>query len=367
MKKLFVSLILFLIIQKVKSQVTVVDSIQFEGAWRNYRIHLPPGFNAGHSLPLVFNFHGLGSNALEQELYTEFDNVSDTGNFLVCYPNGLNNSWNILSGFPNDPGFVDTLISIFNSQYNINIDRVYATGLSNGAFLSNLLACQMSNKIAAIAPVAGTNANIIQANCVPARMTPVLYIHGTADGVVDYNGTTTYSSAAALLQLYASRNNCGTTDTVAVPNTDSTDGCTADIITWHGCDSNKLVIHYRINNGGHTWPDGLVNIGVTNRDFNASGVIWDFFNRVASVTGTEEIPVKSASVFPNPFSKKFTIDTILEDYSASVYSSDGRLVYGQKKLSGKTVIDLPGTVEGLYVLKINSDRLSETYRIVRYN
>jgi polyhydroxybutyrate depolymerase len=364
MKKFLIIFLLFIASGQIHSQVTVIDSVYFNNTWRNYRLHLPTGFSTQNSLPLVFNFHGYGSNALEQELYTQFDNVADTGNFLVCYPNGLNNAWNILGGQPDDVGFVDTLIYIFSSAYNINPLRVYATGMSNGGFFSNLLACQMSDKIAAIAPVAGSNVTFIQAACNPNRKIPVLYIHGTADSTVFYNGGTGYVSAADLLQFYVTLNGCATSDTTRITNSSTTDGCTADKIVWHGCDSSKRVIHYRINGGGHTWPGSVIDIGVTNRDFNASGVIWNFFNQYSLSIGVDEIPDENISVYPNPFDKTITIDFTEPNFSAMIYSIDGRLLHSFDKLSGKNTIEVDDLTTGYYLLKIATPASTKSMQLL---
>jgi polyhydroxybutyrate depolymerase len=338
------------------SQTTVIDSFQYGGQWRNYRLFIPSGYAIGTSLPLVFNFHGYGSNAIEQELYTQFDIVADTGNFLVCYPNGINNSWNIIGGTPDDAGFTNTLIDIFHSEYNINLNRVYATGLSNGGFFSNYLACFMSDKIAAIAPVAGTNIVTIQNSCNPGRLVPILYIHGTADGTVDYNGTVAYVSASTLLNFWANHNGCDNIpDTSKVTNISTTDLCTAEVIRWPDCDSNKQVVHYRIINGGHTWPGAPVNIGVTNNDFNASGVIWNFFNQYSLLSGVNEIRKSTVTVFPNPFTTEINVELDpAKQYSIQLFTAEGRQIMSYEKVKEKILINGKNLAAGYYFLKLNT-------------
>ena len=212
-----------------EAQTTSIDSIFYEGLWRNYRLFLPTGFNSSIQHPLVFNFHGYGSNAYEQEIYSGFDGIADTANVVVCYPNGINNSWNAINRSPDDVRLIDTLITVIHYSYNINLNRVYATGMSNGGFMCNYLACELSQRLAAIAPVAGTNSISVQSNCVPSRHVPVLYIHGTADATVNYLGTPLFVSAAELMELWSNSNRCSTeTDTSTLADISSSDQCTAE-------------------------------------------------------------------------------------------------------------------------------------------
>src|SRR6185295_8276969 len=131
-----------------------VDSIYHEGGYRTFILHLPVTYNSLNSYPLILNFHGFGSNALEQELYTGFDAIADTAGFIVVYPQGINNAWNISTGFPDDVDFTSALIDSLKQDYSVDSLCVYATGMSMGGFMSYVLGCELSDKIAAIAPVA---------------------------------------------------------------------------------------------------------------------------------------------------------------------------------------------------------------------
>jgi polyhydroxybutyrate depolymerase len=368
MKNLFSIFIISFIAISVVAQTTVVDSFMYEGVWRNYRIFLPSGFNASLQYPLVFNFHGLTSNAQQQELYTEFNNVADTAGVVVCHPNGINNSWNLAPGFPNDIGFVDTMITAFHNQYNINLNRVYATGLSNGGFLSNLLACQLANRFAAIAPVAGTLGITQPLTCNPPRHVPVLYIHGTADPVVDYNGGPSFCSALALTNLWSASNLCQSQDTFALPNISTTDGCSVERITWHDCDSNKQVVHYRILGGGHTWPGATFPIGVTNQDFNASATIWEFFNQFQLNTGINNYVEYNIEIYPTLFySNLFVRLPFSSPSQLKIYSIDGRLVFSSVYVSDFIIPETKNLSQGIYFLKIEFENTLRTFRVEKIN
>jgi polyhydroxybutyrate depolymerase len=352
-----------------KAQTTVIDSIIHDGVWRNYRIFLPTGFNTATPLPLVFNLHGYTSNAIQQEAYSGFDSVADTAHVVMCYPNGLNNSWNVIGGTVDDVGFIDTLITLLHNQYNINLNRVYSTGLSNGGFMSNLLGCVLADRFAAIAPVAGSNVIAVQASCSPSRHMPILYIHGTADPVVNYNGDVGYSSAADLMDLWANIDGCTQiTDTVPFADISPNDGCTAERITWHGCEGNNQVIHIRIIDGGHTWPGASFTIGVTNQDFIASKVIWDFFNQYTLNTGIDNIESGNRiNAFPNPFYSSTEIEIPFQAKShVNIYSPDGRLIESSQHTGSIIQLNEEGLAPGIYFLNVSYENFSETIRILKF-
>ena len=369
--KKIISFTFFIItFSSIQSQTTTIDSIFYDGLWRNYRLFLPNGFNTISQHPLVFNLHGYGSNAFEQEIYSGFDAVADTANVIVCYPNGLNNSWNAFNRSPDDIGFIDTLITVLQNKYNINLNRLYSTGMSNGGFMSNYLACELSHRFAAIAPVAGTNSLFVQTNCSPSRHVPVLYIHGTADATVPYSGSTFFVSASEFMNLWSNINGCSTNiDTTLLSDISISDQCRAERITWHDCDSNKQVIHYRIIDGGHTWPGSPFIIGITNQDFNASAVIWNFFNQFSLTTDIDNIPVQTNIVISqNPFTS--FIDISLPTSSKStifIYSSDGRLVQSSEHAESKIHLLEDQLSAGFYFLKIYQNNYSKTIRILKVN
>jgi polyhydroxybutyrate depolymerase len=128
---------------------------------RSYIVHLPTGYVASTQYPLVINMHGYTSTAAQQQAYSQMDVVADTGKFIVVYPDGVNNAWN--AGFGTNPtiddvGFLSTLIDTMKAKFSVDALKVYSCGLSNGGFMSFRLACELENKIAAIAPVAGAGA-----------------------------------------------------------------------------------------------------------------------------------------------------------------------------------------------------------------
>ena len=189
------------------------------------------------------------------------NDVADSAEFIVVYPNGAgpNNSWNIgVSESPNinDVGFINALIDTLSKHYSIDTTRIYSCGLSMGGFMSNRLACELSNRIAAIASVAGTMARSISNTCSPNHSMPVLLINGTADPIVPYTGDLQRLAVDTVLAKWANFNLCTQSDTITMPNLDTLDGCTVQKISFTHCSDSAHVILYKIINGGHTWPGG---------------------------------------------------------------------------------------------------------------
>ena len=144
-------------------QQTIDGSITFAGIQRDYILYVPEIYTPGEAVPLILNFHGYTSNAFEQLNYGEFRPIADTAGFIVVHPMGTvdllgNTHWNVGWGTSSvdDLGFTAALIDSLSAEYSINQDRIYSTGMSNGGFMSYHLACELSERIAAIASVTGT-------------------------------------------------------------------------------------------------------------------------------------------------------------------------------------------------------------------
>lgn len=303
----------------VYAQTTVVDSIFTGGIYRTYRLYVPAIYNGSSARPLILNMHGYTSNATVQQAYSNFMPIADTANFLMVYPQGTTYNgqpfWNagISSTLVDDISFLSNLIDSLSLQYNINANRIYATGMSNGGFMSHTLACELSNRIAAIASVTGSIFTTqFGGNCHPTRPVPVMQISGTADGTVPYVGNTTMQPIDSVVKYWVMYNNCNTSPSFSnVPNTNTTDGCTAEHYRYLNGNSGSSVELYKIIGGGHTWPGSPYTTGVTNRDMNASKEIWRFFNKYSlnTLTVLADLTDKKnkLSVYPNPSSAEIQL------------------------------------------------------------
>jgi polyhydroxybutyrate depolymerase len=147
-----------------------------EGAARRYLLYAPKNLPRGERVPLVLMFHGSGNLAAHMPGFTGFDQYAETEHFVVCYPQGIHRQWNDGRGdaSTDDVGFVRVLLDELLRSYPIDPRRVYVAGFSNGAFFANLLACQLGDRIAAIACVGGTIAEAVAENCKPSHPVSVL-------------------------------------------------------------------------------------------------------------------------------------------------------------------------------------------------
>ena len=185
-------------------------------------------------------------------------------------------------------------------DYNIDLSRVYSVGMSNGGAMSYFLACDMSDKIAAIASVTGAMTSYQLSSCNPVHSTPILQIHGTNDTVVSF------SSMQYGLEYWRSYNNCNLiADTILIPNYDLSDSSTVEHIIYGNGDDGVTTELFKITNGGHTWPGSNFNFGGTNFDINASEEVWKFLSKydinglINQSTHFNEIPEDKKIIIPS--------------------------------------------------------------------
>jgi polyhydroxybutyrate depolymerase len=263
---------------------------------------------------LVLNFHGYTSTAQQQMFYGDFRAIADTANFLLVHPQGTIDfagqpHWNVGWGTSNvdDVGFTSALIDSLATNYAVDLDRIYSTGMSNGGFMSFLLACQLSDKVAAVASVTGSMTSSMLAECQANAPVPAMQIHGTADGVVGYNGGAISEPIEDVVNYWVDQNDCSPqAGVIDIPDVDPNDGCTAEQYVYSGGINGTQVEFFKVTDGGHTWPGSAFNSGVTNQDFNASAEIWRFFSqydingRIIASDIAEEDLASHVALQPNP-------------------------------------------------------------------
>lgn len=356
------------------AQTDIDASIIHDGLVRTYRLYIPAKYKAGSNVPLVFNLHGYGSNSIQQEFYGDFRHIADTANFIIVLPNGsLDGSnkqfFNCLfdnSSTVDDVGFISALIDTVSKKYTIDKNAIYATGMSNGGFMSYKLACELSNRIAAIASVAGVELKTLNNSCKPDHPVPVMHIHGTNDGTVPYVGNPAWVSVEALVNSWVDFNKCTKTPVVTdVPDISKTDGCTAVHYVYENGDKGSTVEFYKVVGGDHSWPGAVINLNVTNQDFNASKEIWRFFMKykLNNLTETTEPELISYKLFPNPSSNKFTIR--FSNYSKKIIWITNAI--GQQVLnfeSSKKEEELNLAQKGLYFISIIEGSIIKTEKLI---
>jgi polyhydroxybutyrate depolymerase len=297
------------------------EVVKVNGSPRTIQVHLPAGYSSKKRYPVVLVLHGIGGDASFMARISHFNKTADQFGFIVVYPNARDGRWtkpedaNVrsLGGFgrrrsimddisrapgPNDVGgdpinditFFSELLDQVESEYAVDLSRVYATGYSDGAFMDFSLGCRLPDRIAAIATVGALLPEGLSESCSnwSWRGIPLLMMNGTDDPVVPYRGRTSYSVGFFLLPAkesvreWAKMNNCGKKPerTTIAPRTDA--GLETHVDTYSDCSDGAATILYTIEKGGHTWPGGEQVIparvvGKTNEDIDASEIIWKFF------------------------------------------------------------------------------------------
>jgi len=287
-------------------------------------VHVPPSYDGTKPVAAILIFHGGGGNGEAMRPLTLMDESSDKYGFLAVYPDGSGNqvlgktfgSWNAGNCCPkasqegvDDVGFISKLIDQLKADFKIDEKRVYTTGHSNGAQISFRLACELSDKIAAIAP---SGAQGVFDECHPKRPVPVLYFHGTEDHCSEYKGGETggcfddalkkilpsqrkaytwkVEAAPQYIESWRKRNGASERSEVIYRRGGAT--CTS----W-GKGTEKEVVFCKIEGMGHTWPGGtygkicernpegkickvmMETVGKLSSDISANDMMWEFFSR----------------------------------------------------------------------------------------
>ena len=258
-----------------------------KGLDRYYYIQLAHPEAEGLS-SVLFNLHGYGSNALEQMYYTNFNNLANTkeNNFILIHPQGAplntvltssSSHWNsggwTIGSTVDDVDFIDTIIKLVSQKYNLNQDRIYSTGMSNGGFMSYHLACNLSSKIAAVASVTGSMSKETYEDCNPDHPTSILQVHGTIDATVPFKGNSALGmrSINDVMNYWKLYDACDTEPVSII-----TDYFDIEISVQHdtylNCLNDVQVELYKIEGMGHVWAK-KERYGIS-----ATEKIWEFFN-----------------------------------------------------------------------------------------
>ena len=264
--------------------------ISVAGLKRQYLVYAPPGLTKDRRVPLLLVFHGGGGHDYNMPRFTGFDEIAKTQGFVVAYPDSTNRHWNDGRELAtaDDVSFVQALISEIEHSYPVDPNRIYATGISNGGFFSQKLACDLADRITAVASVAATMPEPLVPACHPSRPISVMFIQGTADPLVHIEGgavARTHGRNISLsdaVRFWVDHNQTSKkTDSADLPHHDP-NGTSVHRDIYRGGKQDTEVAVYTIRGGGHTWPGGepylpAFLVGKVNHDIDASRVIWEFF------------------------------------------------------------------------------------------
>jgi polyhydroxybutyrate depolymerase len=252
------------------------------GVERTALLYVPDTYDGSVEFPLVFNWHGYSSNAVDHMKYADLLPLADAERFLIVAPQALGypTRFNLGAGITGDTDdvlFASDLIDRVALDHCVDQKRVYSVGVSNGAGMSAVLACKLPERFAAI----GMVALLLHPDGCKTPSPAVLGMMGDADLVVPFQGGQVnccggwdIAPAGHTMDAWAAQLHCR----------DHEDDSVSDHVdrrTWTGCDRDREVVYYIVHGGGHTWPgsagDGV--LGPTNREISASHIMWDFFKR----------------------------------------------------------------------------------------
>ncbi len=264
-----------------------VGSFEFDGNEREYEVYLPQNFQA--DMPLVVSIHGITETVSWYKTYTIMHEVADTLGYVVVYPQGIGNSWNAgivnpARYFPDtdDIGFISALIDTMKTKYDIDLSRVYCCGFSLGGAMSFKLAGELGHRFAAIASVSGALFGLAD-TWQPIQPMPVLYMHGTEDVLIPYEGEGDRWPVQNTIDYWLEKNQCtGLPDTFSFPDIVPNDSCTVEKISYTNCSDESSFIFYKVINAGHSWPSSQTTFngeGNKNLDINANVEILNFFKQ----------------------------------------------------------------------------------------
>jgi polyhydroxybutyrate depolymerase len=274
-------------------------TLEHDGRTRSYLVHIPPKYDIKRPTPVVLAFHGGAINASITVLYCGLNETADKEGFIAVYPNGTGRFENILtwnggnccgyavSNNVDDVGFTRALLDDLAKVVNIDAKRVFATGISNGEIMCYRLASELSDRIAAIAPVAGTMGT---ETCKPKRPVSIIHFHGTDDAFVPFKGgkgarsitQTDFYSVEHSINAWAKADGCPEKPVVSDMPTKIDDGTTVQRKTYGPGKDGAEVILFVINGGGHTWPGREIGqrlLGKSTKNISANDLMWEFFKR----------------------------------------------------------------------------------------
>ncbi len=274
-------------------------SLEVDQRQRSYLVHVPPGYDGHKPVPVVLIFHGGGSNAEQMVQFCGLNDKADQAGFLAVYPSGSGRlpkllTWNggnccgyAMTQNIDDVAFVRALLDDLEKVVKVDPRRIYATGMSNGAIISYRLASELSERIAAIAPV---GAPMGTETCHPQRPVPVIHFHGTDDQFAPFKGGRGQKSVTGInffsvehsIRCWVQANGCRPEPVVVKETPKVADGTAIVRKTYGGGKDGAEVVLIVIEGGGHTWPGReprLAFLGKTTRNLTANDVMWEFFQK----------------------------------------------------------------------------------------
>ncbi len=366
---------LIIIVYTTNAQQNVRDSLEHQTFQRKYIVHLPTNYSDVNPLPVVIVLHGGSGNYISVQGFTEMNFYSNKYRFLAVYPQGYGiappgYTWADGRGTTadqaniDDVGFISNLIDTLYNEYNLDNNRIYICGFSNGGFMTQRLACEIPEKFAAIGALGCSLDSLLFESCNPQRVVPMVYFSGTADPEVPYAGgpmtnpkVTPVVPVDTAVQFWVRNNKCQTSEPIVyITDEVPSDNSTAELFKFTDCDCNANVYFYKLINHGHTWAGipvpQLPQLGNTNEDIHASDLLWQFFSAHTlcldfpdNILHLKDIALR---VYPNPAKDIIHIESDQEIKTISLFDFTGKKII--EKIN--RILDIQTMDSGIYLLRV---------------
>lgn len=283
---------------------------------RSWVTYVPKSYDPDTPMPVVMLLHGRYGSGAGTAMYAQMNQRAEEYGFIGVYPDGhhvafpsqIDTFWNYTRGTPyyqltvpaDDAQYLVDLLDDLSGDLNIDMNRVYVGGLSNGGYMALRMSCEVSDRFAAFASVAGSGYQGLEEICDDSAPAPILIIHGTADGIVPWDGITQQATLQStgetidihtswaipdLVDYFVARNGCeDDAEPVPVETASDEDGTatSVDVTLFENCQDNSAVALYTVINGGHNWPGVPSGIpddigGRVTTDIHASDTLIEFF------------------------------------------------------------------------------------------
>jgi polyhydroxybutyrate depolymerase len=310
------------------------EEVQIDDHTRTFVVHLPQGYDSQQHYPVVVLLHGRDQDAAEVARLTHFNEFADKDSIIAIYPNAANGRWNIGAGQPppygrgpyrrrgpygpgypgprrpqgenregppraTDMQFLNRVLDKVATHYSVDTRRIYAVGLGEGGFMAIRMGCNMADRIAAVAAAGAAMPKTL--NCIPSRPIPALFMNGTDDPIVHFDGGRYKDGLIHLLSAedtakeWARLNHCAEKSSESKLPALQKGSKDTKIYLFDGCKENAQVALYAVKDGGHTWPGGeqYMNekeVGKTSHALDANETIWSFLvtRKIAGESGVEK-------------------------------------------------------------------------------
>jgi polyhydroxybutyrate depolymerase len=389
MKIILVLFILFLGFQNSLAQQNILDSLEHKEYQRKYMVHLPPGYSEVKDNPVVIFLHGGNGNYVTAQGFTRLNQVSNSNDFVVVYPQGYfepaANSFVWADGRStgadkagiDDVGFLDKLVKTLTNEYVIDSSRMYLCGFSNGSFMTQRMAFESETNFAAMGTLGGTLDSNLLVNSKPGKAIAMMYVFGMEDPFVPYEGGTVTGSTTNpvtgvenAVRFWVENNNCKSElDSVDLEDLNKEDNSTVTVFEYTDCDCDADVIFYKIVGGGHTWPGVEIVeqeplLGETNEDINAGEELWKFFRKhvACEVTSVDYREESNIFLYPNPANEYVKIVGIKEiGFKYYVFDIFGNILLEGITGNDEFRIDLSGLSSGVYFVNLGNQH----YKVIK--